>query len=151
MSREGREGGAVRLGRCWTYLLSGWQSGQWVWEAGPGAACEGTTVSLGSPHGLQGKQQIFWGAGTELVWLKDLGTGGLQTHWQRDSLQTLRGQPHDTRETLHERSAGQLGDTGQGRWKANMTAECHLLQAIMGTQRGREKDKARAKESQEGR
>lgn len=89
-----------------THLLSGWQSWQWVWEAGQGVAWGGTAASLGSPHGLQRKQQVFWGAVAGLVWLKDLGTGGLQTHWQRDSLQTLRGQPHDTQKTLHKWSAG---------------------------------------------
>lgn len=96
-----------------THLLSGWQSWQWVWEAGRGVAWEGTAASLGSPHGLQRKQQVFWGAVAGLVWLKDLGTGGLQTHWQRDSLQTLRGQPHDTQETLHKRSAGGAGGSTQ--------------------------------------
>lgn len=98
-----------------THLLSGWQSWQWVWEAGQGVAWEGTAASLGSPHGLQRKQQVFWGAVAGLVWLKDLGTGGLQTHWQRDSLQTLRGQPHDTQETLHKCSAGAADGSTQDR------------------------------------
>lgn len=138
----------MRLRRCWTYLLSGWQSGQWVWEAGPGVACEGIIASLGSPHGLQGKQKIFWGAGTELVWLKDLGTGGLQTHWQRDSLQTLRGQPHDTQKTLHERSAGQPGtqDRDTGKPTRQQSASCCRPSWVQG-----ERAKSRTREKQAGR
>lgn len=127
---KGRE--AAEGGRQLTHLWSGWQSGQWVWEARPGAAWEGTAASLGSPHGLQRKQQVFWGAVAGLVWLKDLGTGGLQTHWQRDSLQTLKGQPHDTQKTLHERRAGgagrgQPGSQDRDVGSTSKTAEHQLL------------------------
>lgn len=77
-----------------THLVSGCQSWQWVWEAGR------RLLERELLHGgvlVVSEQQVFGGAGTGLVWLKDLGTGGLQTHWQRDSLRTLRAQPHDTR------------------------------------------------------
>lgn len=89
-------------------------------------------ASLGSPHGLQGKQQVFWGAVAGLVWLKDLGTGGLQTHWQRDSLQTLRGQPHDTqRHYTHAVQVGPGGARGHrtGTWVSN-TAEHQPLHVV---------------------
>lgn len=127
-----REGGLHAPRDLLTHLLSGWQSWQWVWEAGRGVAWEGTAASLGSPHGLQRKQQVFWGAVAGLVWLKDLGTGGLQTHWQRGSLQTLRGQPHDTQVTLHKCSAGGADRSTQDRGvdeqhsRAPTSPGCHV-------------------------
>lgn len=110
---KGRQGGGPPEGVL-THLVSGCQSWQWVWEAGRGAAWGERAASRGCPRGLRGKQQVFWGAGTGLVWLKDLGTGGLQTHWQRDSLRTLRAQPHDTRgHYTHVAQAGLVAAAGR--------------------------------------
>ena len=110
--REGRAAGPPE--DVLTHLVSGCQSWQWVWEAGRGAAWGERAASRGCPRGLRGKQQVFWGAGTGLVWLKDLGTGGLQTHWQRDSLRTLGGQRQVTHDIKHAGwGAGGSAGTGQ--------------------------------------